>query len=204
MNIENILIESDTRVEAIGNINNEEIDISVSPEYLLNQKYCFKIYKADDELDKQEQIGIIEMTYMDVSMAEEIGYSAFDLFDLIDSEKQGICEYLFECDGNQNDKYVGMDRDVLYIDEIFIEKNYRNIGIGSKLVKELPKLIKQILKLRPGCIVLLANPFEIEEKEFKPTRDKNKIEKLIKFYSKNGFIRIKDTRYLVHNMDFII
>jgi len=54
-----------------------------------------------------------------------------------------------------------MDRDVLYIDEIFTEKKYRNMGIGSMVVKQLPKLIRQILKLRPGCIVLLANPFEI-------------------------------------------
>ena len=76
------------------------------------------------------------------------------------------------------------------------------MGIGSKIVKELPRLIKQILKLRPGCVVLLANPFEIEGKEFKPTRDKKKIEKLIKFYTENGLQRIKDTQYLVKNMDF--
>lgn len=36
----------------------------------------------------------------------------------------------FDFDGEQNDKYVGIDRDVLYIDEIFIEKKYRNMGIG--------------------------------------------------------------------------
>lgn len=77
------------------------------------------------------------------------------------------------------------------------------MGIGSHIVKELPKLIRHILKLRPGCLVLLANPFEIKVKEFKPTRDKNKIEKLIEFYTKNGFQRIEDTQYLVRNMDFI-
>lgn len=68
-------------------------------------------------------------------------------------------------------------------------------------IYKLPRLIKQILKLRPGCVVILANPFEIEGKEFKPTRDKKKIEKLIKFYAENGFERIKDTQYLAKNMD---
>ena len=134
-------------------------------------------------------------------MAEETGWSIFDLFDLIDSEKQGVYKYLFD-DDEPNSNYVGMDRDVLYIDKIFIEKKYRNMGIGSKLVEELPRLIKQILKLRPGCIVLLANPFEIEVDELKPTREKKKIEKLIEFYTRNGFQRIKDTQYLVKNMDF--
>ncbi len=204
MNIENILIEGDGSGDAYGNINNKEIDISCSNEDLLNQSYFFSIYKTDDELNKQEQIGKVEMTYMDVYMAEETGYGVFDLFDLIDSEKQGVCEYLFDFDGEQNDKYVGIDRDVLYIDKIFIEEKYRNIGIGSLIVKELPKLIKQILKLKPGCLVLFANPFEIENDKFKPTRDKKKIKKLIDFYTKNGFERIKETQYLVKNMDKII
>lgn len=202
MDIESILIEGAGSGQAIGDINDEEIDISCSNESLLNQGYIFTIYKTDDELNRQEQIGRIEMTYMDVWMAEEIGYGVYDLFDLIDSEKQGVCEYLFSFDGKQNDEYVGMDRDVLYIDEIFIEKKYRNRGIGSKLIKELPRLIKQILKLRLGCIVLLANPFEIEGKKMKPSSDKKEIEKLIKFYAKNGFQRIGDTQYLVKNMDY--
>ena len=202
MDIENILIEGSENVEAIGDINDEEINISYSDENLLNKIYFLTIFKTDDEFNRQEQIGRIEMTYMDVYMAEETGYSVFELFDLIDSEKQGVYEYLFDFNGEQNDKYVGIDRDVIYIDEIFIEKKYRNIGIGSLIVKELPRLIKQMLKLRPGCLVLLANPFEIEGKEIKPTRDKNKIEKLIKFYSRNGFQRIENTQYLTINMDF--
>ena len=201
MVIENILIEGAGSGEAYGDIIDEELDISCSDESLLNQKYFLTIYKTDEELIKQERIGKIEMTYMDVLMAEETGWSIFDLFDLIDSEKQGVYKYLFD-DDEPNSNYVGMDRDVLYIDKIFIEKKYRNMGIGSKLVEELPRLIKQILKLRPGCIVLLANPFEIEVDELKPTREKKKIEKLIEFYTRNGFQRIKDTQYLVKNMDF--
>ena len=201
MNIENILIEGVGGGEAIGDIIGEEIDISCSEKELLNQRYFLTIYKTDEELNKQEAIGKIEMTYMDVWMAEETGYSVFDLFDLIDSEKQGVYDYLFD-DDEPNSEYVGMDRDVLYVDKIFIEKQYRNIGIVSKIVKEMPRLIRQILKLRPGCLVLLANPFEIENGKFKSIRDKKKIEKLVKFYVENGFQRIKNTQYLVKNMDF--
>lgn len=201
MNIENIIIEGVGCGEAFGDIIDEEIDISCSKEDLLNQRYFLTIYKMDEELNKQEKIGKIEMTYMDVWMAEETGYSVFDLFDLIDSEKQGVYDYLFDYD-EPNSEYVGLDRDVLYIDKIFIEKQYRNIGIGSKIVKEMPRLIRQILKLRPGCLVLLANPFEIENGKFKSIRDKKKIEKLVKFYVENGFQRIKNTQYLVKNMDF--
>lgn len=65
MNIENILIEGVVRGNAFGDINDEEIDISCSDESLLNQRYFLTIYKTDEELNKQEQIGRIEMTYID-------------------------------------------------------------------------------------------------------------------------------------------
>lgn len=51
-------------------------------------------------------------------------------------------------------------------------------------------------------MVLLANPFEIDGNKMKPSSDKKEVEKLIKFYTKNGFHRIEDTQYLVKNMDY--
>ena len=202
MNIENILIEGTRNGETYGIINDDEIDISCSDEDLLNQRYFFTIYKTDDEFNKEDQIGEIEMTYMDICMAEENGYDIFMLFDMIDAEKEGVFNYLFDYNGEANEEYVGMDKDVLYIDKIYIERKYRSDGIGSKIVSELPKLIRNILKLRPGCLVLLANPFEMESGELIANRNKENIEKLIKFYINNGFERIEDTQYLVRNMDF--
>ena len=187
MDIEDILIEGVGTGTALGEIRDSILDISCSDEDLLNKRYAIEIYKTNENLDKKEQIGKIDMTYMDVYMAEEKGFDVFMLFDLIDSEKQGVYDYLFE-DNEPNDRYVGMDLDVIYIDKIFIKKEYRNMGIGGTVVRELPNLIRNILKLKPGCLVLLANPFEIENKELKPERDKNKIEKLINFYQKNVFL----------------
>ena len=111
------------------------------------------------------------------------------LFDLIDSEKQGVYHYLFDEDDEPNSEYIGMYTDVIYIDEIFIEEKYRHQGIGSIIVKELPRLIRNILKLRPGCLVLLANPFERKGKEMIAERDEEKIEELIKFYEKKWFYK---------------
>lgn len=201
MDFENIVIKGSGISETLGSIYENELDISCSDMDLLNQKYFLQIYKSDEELNETGKIGEIEMTYMDVSMADEMGYSVYDLFDMIDSEKQGVCHYLFDGD-EPNENYVGIDEDVIYINKIFIDKDFRNLGIGSIIVKELPKLVRNILKLKPGCFVLLANPFEIKEGKFTPTRNKSKIEKLVRFYEKSGFERIEDTQYLVKNMDF--
>lgn len=201
MNMEDILIEGFGGGRAFGDIIEGELDISGADESLVNQVYVLRIYKTNEDLERIEEIGTIEMNYMDVIMAEETGIGIFTLFDLIDSEKQGVYHYLYG-NGERNMEYVGMDSDVIYIDKIFIEKKYRNKGIGGAILRELPNLIRNVLKLRPGCLVLLANPFDYKGKEFVAERDENKREKLIKFYEKNGFTRIKDTQYLVVNMDY--
>ena len=200
--MEDILIEGGGGGQAFGDIVKNELDLCVSDESLVNQMFFLDIFKTDEDLEKKEHIGKVEMTYMDVCMAEEVGMSNFMLFDLIDSEKQGVYHYLFDDDDEPNSEYIGMYTDVIYIDEIFIEEKYRHQGIGSIIVKELPRLIRNILKLRPGCLVLLANPFERKGKEMIAQRDEGKIEELIKFYEKNGFTRIEDTQYLVVNMDY--
>lgn len=202
MNFENIIIEGKGFGSTYGNIQGKEIDIEYFNESLLNKMYFFTIYEADEDFNKTEKIGQIEMTYMDIWLAESLDYSIFMLFDMIDADKQDVGRYLFDSYQEKNDNYVGIDKDVLYIDKIYIEKKYRNIGIGKKIVQELPRMVRSILKLRPGCLVLLANPFEMKEGELVANREKEKIEELIKFYINNGFERIEDTQYLVKNMDF--
>ena len=202
MNFENIIIEGNGIGSTYADIQNKKIDIEYFNESLLNKMYFLTIYEADENLNKKEKIGQIEMTYMDIWLAESLDYSIFMLFDMIDADKQDVGRYLFDSYEEKNDNYVGMDKDVLYIDKLYIEKKYRNMGIGKKIVQELPRMVRSILKLRPGCLVLLANPFEMKEGELVANRDKEKIEKLIKFYINNGFERIEDTQYLVKNMDF--
>ena len=200
--MENIIIEENGIGSTYADIQDKQINIEYFNESLLNKKYFLIIYEADEDLNKKEKIGQIEMTYMDIVLAESLDYSIFMLFDMIDDDKQGIYQYLFDNLEEPNDQYVGMDTNVLYIDKIYIEKKYRNMGIGKKIVQELPKMVRSILKLRPGCLVLLANPFEMKEGELVANREKEKIEELIKFYINNGFERIEDTQYLVKNMDF--
>ena len=200
--MENIILEGNGIGSTYADIQDKQINIEYFNESLLNKMYFLTIYEVDEDFNKKEKIGQIEMTYMDIWLAESLDYSIFMLFDMIDAEKQDVGHYLFNSFEEKNDDYVGMDKDVLYIDKIYIEKKYRNMGIGKKIVQELPRMVRSILKLRPGCLVLLANPFEMKEGELVANREKEKIEELIKFYINNGFERIEDTQYLVKNMDF--
>ncbi len=194
-----IEIQASKHTSVCGIIENNELDIESSYEELLNELYFFTIYKLDN--NSKKELGTVEITYMDVSMAIQNGYSTYDLFDLIDSEKQAVCSYLFDKYDTPNNNYVGYNMDVVYIDKIFIKKEYRNQGIGSEIVSKLPELIRNMFKLKPGCLVLLANPFEMKKDDLVATKDTNKIEKLISFYENQGFKRIEGTQYLVRKIN---
>lgn len=199
----NIKIEAKKCNSVIGNIEDGVLDISASYEELINERYFFTIYETDEDFDKKEEIGTIEMTYIDISLSEEVGYGIAYVFDAISTEKQGIKEYLFDEDDMPNDEYVGYNKDVLYIDEIFIKNKYRNLGIGSQILNEISNLIRSTFKLKPGCIALLANPFEIVNGKIVPSTNEKEIEKLIEFYQNNGFERLEDTQYLVQRVEGI-
>lgn len=194
-----IIIKSSKCNYVSGTLEDNILDIEGNYEELLNEIFFFTIYETDNNSEKE--IGTIKMTYMDISMAEEIGYSTADLFDLIDSEKQGVQHYLFDEYDIPNSNYIGNQLDIIYIDEIFIKKKYRNKGIGSEIIYRLPELIKNMFKLKIGCLVLLANPIESKKGKLIGIRDKDKIEHLISFYEKLGFDRIEKTQYLVKKIE---
>lgn len=194
-----IIIKSSKCNYVSGTLEDNILDIEGNHEELLNEIFFFTIYETDNNSEKE--IGTIKMTYMDISMAEEIGYSTADLFDLIDSEKQGVQHYLFDEYDIPNSNYIGNQLDIIYIDEIFIKKKYRNKGIGSEIIYRLPELIKNMFKLKIGCLVLLANPIESKKGKLIGIRDKDKIEYLISFYEKLGFDRIEKTQYLVKKIE---
>ena len=138
--MENIIIEGKGIVSTYGDIQDKEIDIEYFNESLLNKMYFLTIYEADEDLNKKEKIGQIEMTYMDIWLAESLDYSIFMLFDMIDADKQDVGRYLFDSYEEKNDNYVGMDKDVLYIDKIYIEKKYSfyNIDLYKVCLVLLP------------------------------------------------------------------
>ena len=71
--MEDILIEGGGGGQAFGDVVKNELDLSVSDESLVNQMFFLDIFKTDEDLEKKEHIGKVEMTYMDVCMAEEVG-----------------------------------------------------------------------------------------------------------------------------------
>ena len=79
------IIDGSCGFEMYVEFTSTNIDLSCSEEEMLNQKYWINVYSIDDENDelaKKECVARIELTYIDVTMALELGWRIFDLFDL--------------------------------------------------------------------------------------------------------------------------
>lgn len=71
--------------------------------------------------------------------------------------------------------------DLFYITELFVEKEYRNVGLGSALLEALPKLIQYYCGGTDVLIALTIMPIDLEDDE------KKAYERLEEFYKRNDF-----------------
>ncbi len=92
-------------------------------------------------------------------------------------------------------KYLSEESEYDYIyilDEIKIDKEYRNCGIGSIVIKNLFKMLNYQFD-RGSTIFLCASDFEsAEQYGFESDEYENGKARLIRFYKKMGFRVVKD------------
>lgn len=86
--------------------------------------------------------------------------------------------------------------DILYIDSIIIKPEYRNMGIGRKVLEDLDETIDYIFNYRGYVKLLIPWPIEYTEDEdlsegrgYITVDDDNRRKKLISFYENIGFKR---------------
>lgn len=103
--------------------------------------------------------------------------------------------------GSVRKKYLskGSEYEPIFIlDQIEIEKSYRGKGIGSSIIKNLPKLL--LYQFGYGSnIFLCASDYEsADEYDFDSSEFKDGCQRLIRFYKRFGYKVIKDN-VLVYN-----
>lgn len=99
-------------------------------------------------------------------------------------------------------RYLSDQFEPVYIlDRIYIDKRFRNRGIGSTIIKNLFDMLYYEFGI-PATIILYASDYESAGKYgFGSEEYKNGTERLVNFYKKAGFRMIKDN-VMLFNKDF--
>jgi len=84
--------------------------------------------------------------------------------------------------------------DGITLSSIIVDNDYRNNGIGTKIMNELYDISEEL------SIPIYLNPFPAGD-YYEPTEEKNLVNKLKDWYSKIGFAPIKENHYIWNNFE---
>ena len=131
------------------------------------------------------------------------GYDIFTVCDDESADLANVVSMLSEVGGPLSEDEWDPAQDIFYIHEFVIEESLRQQGIGTRLLQELPFIIKRFLNLTPHIFAYyVANQNEAKKIETakmgkrNKANQKNREKSITCFYEKNGFKKIGDNRLL--------
>ena len=163
------------------------------------------VYEAMDSGDYTNctRIGSLWGYFIDCHQMFLDGYDILTVCDDESVDLANVVLMLSEVGGPLSEDEWEPAQDVFYIHEFVVGESLRQQGIGTRLLQELPYIIKRFLNLTPHIFAYYVADQNGEEKlETAKMRKRNKAnqmntEKLIAgFYEKNGFKKISDDRLL--------
>ena len=175
--------ESETTLE-LG-LDEDDLDVNID-EHLVLQSHFYRLLKDEDVVGECEVKEIVINGFKDIS----------DIQYLADIDSRGFINAVSELITVMDEEDIE-DIDRLYfIKELQIKEEYRNKGCGRVLLKAVMKDI--YMNTKDNVTVLLeACPFITEgDEEERIAYENANIDRLTKFYNKEGFERIRDTKFM--------
>ena len=164
--------------------------------------FWIEIYATNLEDDSEMKIGHIrgsifipmDFTRFDIDFHDVADCRGWDFYDM-------ACAIIGE-DNNIRPEIAEENETITYIEDFYINKQFRNMGIGSYIIDNLDEILYFYTNLFTCKIIVLPQPRVVnKEKGYQNVSDNNKnkellMEKLISFYKMNGFDFIENTKYM--------
>ena len=131
----------------------------------------------------------------------------YEVCDCVGEDLEPLAASIIDKDGWIKENICEFDENLMYIDRIYVEEKYRNIGVASFVIKCIEELLEHTVNLNPHVLILLPKPQEkdnagnlhnIKNEEQKEICMKN----LIKLYKKLGFKKIRNSNYMMKKTTF--
>lgn len=158
-------------------------------------------------------LGIEEGTGEEISIGKLEGNFFESEFVMGDTDFYGICDCvgrdleplaatIVDKDGCIKEHICEFHKNIMYIDRIYVEEKYRNIGIASFVIESISELLEYTVNLNPHTLILLPKPQQKNgEGELCNIKDKEEKEicmkKLINLYKRLGFKKIRNSNYMM-------
>ena len=194
---------------------------STTPITSLNEEKTLYIYEYDSfwqsiQIDilgttKEEDfedidLGFLEGIYFKVDDMENEGINKLDVFDSISQEAYDAYSNLFDTDGIEKEGIIGINGNIFSIDRLYIKNEYRNCGIGRRVIIDLQKILEYSLNCKIGNFILLPSSLEKVGEDLKQVTDKKEYTTLTKrlqnFYRSLGFKKVYKGTHMWFNTDY--
>lgn len=167
--------------------------------------FVIRILITDINEDTDTEIGFIRGKIIH-SEDEMEDCNFYEVCDAHSQELEEMAEVLIEKNWNLRNDIIN-DRDTIcYISEFYLNKKFRNLGIGSFVLENLTELISYYSEQMITKIIVLPEPLVKGKDGLLKAMSENNHEKeklkedLTKFYSENGFKEIKNSKYMIKNV----
>ncbi len=167
--------------------------------------FVIRILITDINEDTDTEIGFIRGKIIH-SEDEMEDCNFYEVCDAHSQELEEMAEVLIEKNWNLRNDIVNKRDTICYISEFYLNKKFRNLGIGSFVLEHLTELISYYSEQMITKIIVLPEPLVKGKDGLLKAMSENNHEKeklkedLIKFYSENGFKEIKNSKYMIKNV----
>lgn len=179
-------------------------DMEIDEKYLTH--FNIKIYISDVDEGTDTEVGFIKGDYIQPEEAMFDECSFFEICDAANQELEEMAEAILDKNLNFKEEIADETDCIGYIPELYINKKFRNMGIGSFVLEHLAELLYHYTREMITKVVVLPEPAVRNRLGYlqsisESNKNKEKLEQsLIKFYKNNKFIEIPDTRYLIKDL----
>ena len=165
--------------------------------------FFMNIYVTNPDEEEKMQIGSIKGRFFTLMDFRRFGITLSDVADCRGWDFEAMASAIVGKDGNIKPEIADEDDTIVYIEDFYINKQFRNCGIGSYIIDNLEDILYYYANTVINKIIVLPQPRVVNKsKGLQNISEKNKkkdliMKKLISFYEENGFEFIKNTKYML-------
>lgn len=175
----------------------------LSPDSKYMTNLTIKAFAADDEDTNIMDIGRIEGIIFESEILFSEALSFVELCDMVTSDVYEMAEAITDENGNIKPPICRPEYNILYIEKLFVEEQFRGLGVGRYLLDNINPLLQHSLNVNPRTCILTPYP-QIKTQCGYIDRATDHVDKdlprLVRFYERAGFTKMAGSECMYKNL----